>query len=136
MHEVEVRVRWRIGHRLMNYDGACKNCHGEGVTGIFVFAGEITRKDDILLDFGKVKKEIKDWVNANWDHAMVLNEKDTDFIEFLKSKNQKVFVLSSNPTSEKMAEYLYKLFKQRGYPIKKVGIVESFEDSIAWYYDK
>jgi hypothetical protein len=39
--------------------------------------------------------------------------------------------LYGNPTAENMAKYLFD--NLRALPIKKVGIIESFEDSIAWY---
>ena len=55
MYQVEVRVRRRSAHRLINYEGKCNNLHGEGYTGIFIFEGSDLNKSDMLIDFGKVK---------------------------------------------------------------------------------
>lgn len=135
MYEIEVRVRWRSGHRLMNYEGKCKNLHGEGYTGIFIFQKKRLGKDDIALDFGLVRSEIRAFIEDHWDHATLLNRKDVFLGETLKSLDNKICLLPYNPTAERMSEFLFRWLKSKRFPIKKVGIVESFEDSIAWYYE-
>jgi len=134
-YQVEVRVRFRAGHRLIEpYKGPCNNPHGEGYTAICIFETDKLDECGMLVDFGKVKKKIKTWIDYNWDHSYICHSKD--YIgEYLKQKGFRVFEMSSNPTAENIAKLLYGIIKKFGLPIKKVGIIESFEDSIGWYED-
>jgi 6-pyruvoyltetrahydropterin/6-carboxytetrahydropterin synthase len=133
---ITVKIQFRAGHRLLEpYKGKCNNIHGEGYTAICTFKTDKLDKNGMVVDFGKVKKEIKDWINDNWDHAYIYNEKD--YIgKYLKKHGFRVFNLGChNPTAEYMAQYLFSVIVSLlGYiNIVKVGIVESFPDSIGWY---
>ena len=136
MYGVEVRINFRAGHRLIEpYVGKCNNVHGEGYSAICIFRTDILDKNDMVLDFGIIKKKIKEWIDTNWDHAYIHSDKD-EVGEYLKEKGFKTYNLGDhNPTAEYMAKYLFAaIYTFVGIKrIKKVGIVESFEDSIAWY---
>jgi 6-pyruvoyl tetrahydropterin synthase/QueD family protein len=136
MNSIEVRINFRAGHRLIEpYKGKCNNVHGEGYTAICVFESEGLDKCDMVLDFGTTKKKIKEWIDTNWDHAYIYNDGD-ELGYYLKKYGMKTYSLGAhNPTAEYMAKYLFAaIYTFLGLKnIKKVGIVESFEDSIAWY---
>jgi len=134
MYQVEVKVNFRAGHRLLPpYQGKCNNVHGEGYTAICIFEKEELNQNDMLMDFKCTKEVVKNWVDENWDHAY-LHKTNDDVGVFLKEKGMRVFEFDKNPTAEHMASYLYWVLKiNKNLPIKKVGIIESFEDSIAWF---
>lgn len=132
-YQIEVKVRFRAGHRLLHpYVGKCNNPHGEGYTLICILEKNELDDKGLVLDFGEVKKSIQALVDNKFDHAYMYNKKD-DLGKIFKSKGFKVFEMEGNPTAENMAkmifEYIVKIFPS----LIKVGVVESFDDSIAWY---
>lgn len=135
MYQVEVKVSFRAGHRLMPpYKGKCNNVHGEYFTAIFILENKELDNNGMLIDFGVIKNQLKTWIDEHLDHAYVHNEED-QVGRYLKAQGFKTYsVGEQNPTAENLAGLLYKLVKlTMGLPVVKVGIVESTETSIAWF---
>ena len=135
MYKIEVRVRFRYGHRLMPpYKGKCNNPHGEGGTAIFVFKTKLLDSNGMVDDFGNAKRTIKEWIDKHLDHAYIYR-KDDKVGKFLKKSGFKVYEMEVNPTAENIACLLCKEIREHGKfgRLTAVGIIESFEDSIAWY---
>jgi len=63
-------------------------------------------KFGFVQDFGDFKP-IREWVDQNLDHAMLINQDDEAMLLWLKANNQRHFVFESNPTSEHLARFLY-----------------------------
>jgi len=132
-YEIEVRIQFRYGHRLLPpYKGKCNNAHGEGGTAILIFECDKLDRNDMVFDFGEVKKNIKKIIDDNLDHAYLFKTGD-EVGKFLKSKKYKVFEFSNQPTAENIARFIYDITYLFYPQIKRVGSIESFEDSIAWY---
>lgn len=133
-NEIQVKVTFRYGHRLMPpYEGRCNFLHGEGGTAIINLVSDKLDKNGMVIDFGTFKKQVKQWLDDNWDHAY-LHKFDDEIGIYLKEKGHRTFEFKENPTAEHMADYLYNVIKNNITPlVTKVGIVESFEDSIAYY---
>jgi len=137
MFNIRIEVRFRAGHRLLPpYNGKCNNVHGEGYTAIVEFERGFLDENGMVFDFGSIKTKVKNWIDENWDHRYICSKED-GLGDVLEDYNQKVFRLESNPTAENMAKYLYDLIKLSITPlVKRVGIIESFEDSIAYYEEE
>ena len=138
MYQVEVKVSFRAGHRLMPpYKGKCNNVHGEYFTAIFIVESAGLNEYGMVVDFGVAKKYLKTWIDENLDHAYVHNAED-HIGHFLKSEGFKTYSIGNmNPTAENLAKMLYGMVEQTmNLPIVKVGVVESTETSIAWYTTK
>ena len=135
MYQIEVKVSFRAGHRLLPpYKGKCNNVHGEYFTVIFILEKSMLDNNGMVIDFGVVKNQLKTWIDNNLDHAYLYNGSD-EIGKYLKSKGMKVYsVGTDNPTAENLARMLYNVAKQ-GYhlPVVKVGVVESTDTSIAWF---
>lgn len=132
---IEVKIQFRAGHRLLPpYIGKCNNIHGEGYTAIIFFKSNELDENGMVFDFGDTKRKIKEWVNNYWDHSYIFNRNDKMGL-ILKENGMKVFNIGNqNPTAENMAKYLFDEIKENiSDKVCKVGIIESFEDSIAWY---
>ncbi len=99
-----------IAHRLINYNGKCANLHGHS----YHFEIELKiagqQENGISVDFNDFK-EIDNFLQDNWDHAVLVNSSDKSLINFLKVEKQRYFLLSSNPTAENMCIYLKNLVK-------------------------
>jgi 6-pyruvoyltetrahydropterin/6-carboxytetrahydropterin synthase len=132
-YQVEIRVTFRAGHRLLEpYKGKCNNVHGEGYTAIIIFEKEKIDENGMVFDFSEIKKTVKEWIDDNWDHAYIHGSKDV-VADLLNDMGLKTFNLIKNPTAENMAICLYDIIRYKQLPVVKVGIIESFEDNIAWY---
>lgn len=135
MYQVEVKVSFRSGHRLMSpYRGKCNNVHGEYFTAIFILEQKDLDGCGMLIDFGVVKNKLKTWIDQNLDHAYIHNSSD-EVGRFLRDNGFKVYSIGDeNPTAENLAYMLFSLAKSEfNLPVVKVGVVESTETSIAWY---
>ena len=135
MYQIEIKVSFRAGHRLLPpYKGKCNNVHGEYFTAIFILESKELDINGMVFDFGVVKNQLKIWIDANLDHAYLYNDRD-EIGRYLRDKGFKVYsVGADNPTAENLARMLYNVAK-RGYnlPVVKVGVVESTDTSIAWF---
>ena len=134
-YQIRVKINFRYGHRLLPpYTGHCNNVHGEGGTAIVYFESDSLDENGMVFDFGVVKKQIKNWIDENWDHTY-LHHKDDVVGPMLEKLNMNTFDMGDmNPTAENMAKFLFRVIQQNFTDkVKKVGIVESFENSIAYY---
>jgi len=135
MYQIEVKVKFRAGHRLPEpYIGKCNNVHGEGYTGIFVFQTRNLDECGMVADFGVIKKKIKTWIDKNMDHGYIYQKNDR-VGQILEKEGFKVYEMKVAPTAENIAFELYKKFREVDNTciLKKVGVIESWDDSIAWY---
>ncbi len=117
------------------YVGKCNNPHGEGYTAILEFKQEILNEAGMVKDFGELKGTIKDWIDNNLDHSYLCKYDDNVGL-YLENNGYKVFKMEGNPTAENISKLIYKAIKKVFPILKKVGIIESFEDSVAYYEEE
>ena len=100
---------FETGHALYGYDGKCRNVHGHSYhLSVTVIGTPITQTPDVklgmVMDFGDLKKIVKEEVVDPFDHATVFN-KNTPHIELaleLESRGHKIILANYQPTSENM----------------------------------
>lgn len=100
---------FETGHALYGYDGKCKNVHGHSYKlSVTVIGIPITDTNNVkygmVIDFGDLKKIVKEQIVDVFDHATVFN-KNTPHIELaneLKSRGHDVILVNYQPTSENM----------------------------------
>lgn len=130
------------GHRLHNHEGKCKDLHGHRYK--FEITLEAEELDDVgrVVDFGVVKSIVGNWLDQNWDHGMILSNKDPVSLLYTdkyyhQSKlhgmqpsplyGMKYFLLPCNPTAENLAGYLHtvanQLMKEKNTGIQITNIV-------------
>lgn len=132
-HSIEIKVTFRAGHRLISpYVGNCNNVHGEGYTVVLFFQEVHLNECGMVIDFKQVKKYVKDWVDNNLDHSYLCH-KDDHIISMFRQEGFKLFVMDDNPTAENISKLIFDNIKSRYSSLYKVGVWESFDDSIAWY---
>ena len=100
---------FETAHVLYNYDGKCKNMHGHSYK-LFVTV-KVTPINDInnvkngmVVDFGDIKKIVKEEIVDVWDHAVLLNAltPHKELGEDLAQKGHKVIECNYQPTCENM----------------------------------
>lgn len=92
-----------IGHRLINYSGACRNVHGHGIIIELTLQSNTVAKSGISIDFHHIGVFF-DELNNLWDHAFLFNERDIRIAQFLIEANSKRFAIVGNPTMENLCK--------------------------------
>lgn len=111
---------FETGHALYGYDGKCRNVHGHSyklsVTVIGMPISDATNvKLGMVIDFGDLKKIVKEEIVDSFDHATVFN-KNTPHRELateLETRGHKVILADYQPTSENMVIDFAKKIKAR-----------------------
>ena len=100
---------FETAHVLYNYDGKCKNMHGHSyklfvtVKGVPINDVEHS-KNGMVVDFGDIKKIVKEEIVDVWDHAVLLNAltPHKELGEGLEQQGHKVIYCNYQPTCENM----------------------------------
>ncbi|MDO6491248.1 MULTISPECIES: 6-pyruvoyl trahydropterin synthase family protein [unclassified Cellulophaga] len=100
---------FETGHALYGYDGKCRNVHGHSYKlSVTVIGSPITDTNNVkwgmVIDFGDLKKIVKEEIVDVYDHATVFN-KNTPHIELaeeLTKRGHSVILADYQPTSENM----------------------------------
>jgi len=109
-------------HRLMGYEGACRNIHGHTYHAQVTIQGDTLDELGLLVDFKEIKVDIGAWIDANWDHALLVNCADSALRDFAESQGFRLYQFKTNPTAEAMAR---ELFEQVQYGLFQAVTVKS-----------
>lgn len=102
---------FETGHALHGYDGKCKNIHGHSYKLFVTVIGSPIMdynhvKNGMVIDFGDLKKIVKDEIVDIFDHATVFNQ-NTPHKELaleLRANGHHVILVDYQPTSEMMIQ--------------------------------
>ncbi|MCD4817490.1 MAG: 6-carboxytetrahydropterin synthase QueD [Candidatus Cloacimonetes bacterium] len=121
MFKANVTAQFASAHKLIGYDGPCKNIHGHNWK---IRVGIFCKKTDeigLTIDFGIIKKYLNE----------IIDELDHSFLNELDSFKD------INPTSENIARYIYNNLKnkivQEGCKIADVEVWESDKSSMIYF---
>jgi len=104
------------GHRVVGHEGKCRFLHGHNYRIHFDCTAPDVDMIGRVIDFGVIKSELCMWVENNWDHKMLLWEKDP-VLEALDERmiqskelnqllDESLYIVPFNPTAENMAAFL------------------------------
>ena len=100
---------FETAHVLYNYDGKCKNMHGHSYKLFVTVKGNPINdldhhKNGMVVDFGDIKKIVKEEIVDIWDHAVLVNGDSPHKLlgESLESQGHKVIFCKYQPTCENM----------------------------------
>ena len=122
MFKLKVQDYFSAAHYLKNYEGPCENLHGHNWKVELLVEGSQLNNLDILIDFKILKSILKETLNE-LDHKL-LNE-----IPYFKNVN---------PSSERLAEYIFKKIKDKlsqysNIKVKEVTVYETDKVSATYY---
>lgn len=111
---------FETGHALYGYDGKCRNVHGHSYKlSVTVIGTPIEDTNNVkygmVIDFGDLKKIVKEEIVDVFDHATVFN-KNTPHVELAKElsdRGHNVLLVDYQPTSEMMVIDFADKIKQR-----------------------
>lgn len=111
--------RFEASHALWQYDGLCKNLHGHSYILRVTIKGEpITDHSDpklgMVMDFGDLKKIVKEEIVDKLDHSVVLNDKaPSQGFAAVPDMFDRIHLLPYQPTCENMVVDFAELIKAR-----------------------
>lgn len=137
--------KFEMAHALMGYDGPCRNIHGHSYELKVTVAGypsdvEGDPKLGMVMDFGDLKKIVRQAVVDEFDHALVLNENMPDeLVGELKENFERIILLDYQPTSELMvadfAERIGKLLPEN-VALKYLLLRETVTSYAEWFAEE
>jgi 6-pyruvoyltetrahydropterin/6-carboxytetrahydropterin synthase len=124
MYSVTKTIDFCYGHRLMDYDGVCRHPHGHNaVAEIEVRTATLDRRN-MVCDFSDIKRVMKDWIDREIDHRMVLRH-DDPLVKLLQQLGEPVYLIDSNPTAERIARLIFDYASEHGFPVVRVKVWET-----------
>lgn len=94
------------GHRVVNHESKCRHLHGHNYRCHFSITANALDSLGRVIDFGVIKSKLAMWLEDNWDHKMLIWEKDPMLPALMEVSSDSIVVVPFNPTAEQMAEYL------------------------------
>ena len=134
---------FETGHALYGYDGKCRNVHGHSYKLSVTVSGKpITDNTNVkfgmVIDFGDLKKIVKQEIVDLFDHATVFN-KNTPNVELAKElidRGHHVLLVDYQPTSEMMVIDFAKKIKARlpkNIKLHSIKLQETDTSFAEWY---
>jgi 6-pyruvoyltetrahydropterin/6-carboxytetrahydropterin synthase len=134
--------KFEMAHALKGYDGLCRNIHGHSYELLVTVAGHPvsdlrSHKLGMVMDFGDLKKIVRETIVDKFDHALVVNkDMDPAYIEQLKKENERLILLDYQPTSELMITDFARRIKKRLPPeikLKYLMLRETVTSFAEWF---
>lgn len=136
---------FETGHALYGYDGKCRNVHGHSYKLDVTVIGKPIEdpgnvKHGMVIDFGDLKKIVKEEIVEVFDHATVFN-KNTPHVELareLESRGHNVLLVNYQPTSEMMIIDFAEKIKTRlpsSIKLHALKLRETATSYAEWYAD-
>ena len=124
MYQVTREIDFCYGHRLLDYQGKCKNLHGHN--GRVQITLEAASLDGLgmVLDFVDIKRVIQTWIDDKLDHRMILR-RDDPVVAPLQQMNEPLTLIDENPTAENIARLIADYARKQGFPVVEVRLWET-----------
>jgi 6-pyruvoyltetrahydropterin/6-carboxytetrahydropterin synthase len=131
MYRVTREIHFCYGHRLLQYDGKCKNLHGHNGKAVITLEADKLDSLGMVVDFGKLKETVGKWIDATLDHRMILH-RDDPVLPYLLSQGEPIHVVDTNPTAENIAKLIFDHARRECFPVTEVTLWET-ENCFATY---
>lgn len=124
MYRVTREFHFCYGHRLLNYDGKCRNLHGHNAVAVVTLSGPKLDSLGMLMDFTQMKSVLQKWIDETIDHKMLLH-RDDPVLKYLQGQGEPIVVLDVNPTAENIARHIFDYAQSQGVPVTEVTLWET-----------
>ncbi len=131
MYSITKEIPFCYGHRLLNHQGKCRHLHGHNARAVIRL--EATELDELgmVCDFADIGRFVKQWLEQEIDHNMLLN-KDDPVIPLLRESGERYYLMENNPTAENIAKLIFEEVEKAGFPVVEVALFET-ESAFASY---
>jgi 6-pyruvoyltetrahydropterin/6-carboxytetrahydropterin synthase len=125
------------GHRVVGHATKCKHLHGHSYR--YHFHCTADQLDDLgmVIDFGVIKSTLCVWLENNFDHRMIIWNKDPLLSSLKVIVPDDVVEVPFNPTAENLAKYMVdeigpKLLKGTGVKLQYCKVEETRKCSASY----
>ena len=138
MHQLTTEHSFDSAHFLAGYDGKCGNLHGHRWRVLLTVQSETLREDrqqkGMCVDFAELKKDLRTELDA-LDHVLIIEQGSLreSTMKALQEEKFQVVEMPFRPTAENFARYFYELFTLKGYPVAKVEVYETPNNSAVYF---
>lgn len=124
MFQVTREIDFCYGHRLLDYDGKCKNLHGHNAKVLITLEANSLDGRGMVLDFADIKRVVQKWIDDHLDHRMILRH-DDPVVEMLQQMGEPLMLIDENPTAENIAKLIADYGLEQGFPVVEVRFWET-----------
>lgn len=138
MYQLTTEHSFDSAHFLAGYDGKCGNLHGHRWRVLLTVQSETLREDrqqkGMCVDFAELKKDLRTELDA-LDHVLIIEQGSLreSTMKALQEEKFQVLEMPFRPTAENFARYFYELFTLKGYPVAKVEVYETPNNSAVYF---
>ena len=138
MYQLTTEHSFDSAHFLAGYDGKCGNLHGHRWRVLLTVQSETLREDQqqkgMCVDFAEFKKDLRTELDA-LDHVLIIEQGSLreSTMKALQEEKFQVVEMPFRPTAENFARYFYELFTLKGYPVAKVEVYETPNNSAVYF---
>lgn len=138
MYQLTTEHSFDSAHFLAGYDGKCGNLHGHRWRVLLTVQSEPLREDQqqkgMCVDFAELKKDLRTELDA-LDHVLIIEQGSLreSTMKALQEEKFQVVEMPFRPTAENFARYFYELFTLKGYPVAKVEVYETPNNSAVYF---
>lgn len=138
MYQLTTEHSFDSAHFLAGYDGKCGNLHGHRWRVLLTVQSETLREDQqqkgMCVDFAELKKDLWTELDA-LDHVLIIEQGSLreSTMKALQEEKFQVVEMPFRPTAENFARYFYELFTLKGYPVAKVEVYETPNNSAVYF---
>lgn len=138
MYQLTTEHSFDSAHFLAGYDGKCGNLHGHRWRVLLTVQSETLREDQqqkgMCVDFAGLKKDLRTELDA-LDHVLIIEQGSLreSTMKALQEEKFQVVEMPFRPTAENFARYFYELFTLKGYPVAKVEVYETPNNSAVYF---
>lgn len=138
MYQLTTEHSFDSAHFLAGYDGKCGNLHGHRWRVLLTVQSETLREDQqqkgMCVDFAELKKDLRTELDA-LNHVLIIEQGSLreSTMKALQEEKFQVVEMPFRPTAENFARYFYELFTLKGYPVAKVEVYETPNNSAVYF---
>ncbi len=123
MYRITRSISFCYGHRLVGHAGKCRYLHGHNARAVITLESDTLDEQGMLVDFQELGI-VKDWIDAELDHQMILSREDP-LVPLLRDAGERIVVVDWNPTAEHLARMIFERVEATGYPVRDVTLWET-----------
>lgn len=128
------------GHRVFGHESKCAHLHGHNGRVTFYCEADVLDTVGRVIDFSEIKR-LANWLEDNWDHKTLIWQDDPWLVLLQQLDPDGVKMVSFNPTSENISEFLLKhvgpaLMQGTGVTLTKVEFSETRKCGVTFELDK
>lgn len=132
MTTVTKTVKFNAAHILTNHEGLCKNLHGHTYRVDISAGAELTKPDDMVVDFKDLKRIATETIVDRFDHAFIYNINspgEKEIAEVVERHGMRTVALDFRSTAENLARHFFRQLKPSIPALVAVKVWETADSS-------